>query len=246
MRKRAFTWSLTGIAAVIGFMLTVQITSRPQGPSTGSTSYLDLRTRLAEQLQEHRSLTSDVSKASTQLAQFEAAQGSQGLLQNALRRDATVVEAEAGMTPVSGAGLVVVIKDDPSLPFVQGISGTFPQHADEEVSQIVNDLYANGATAISINGQRLVTTSSIRLIASLGGLSMLQVNTNPVQMPYVIKAIGNISLMNAILQLDEIPLTLKLMQEHCIIRPYPGPHGVQVPAYRGSLPGAWAKEVRSE
>lgn len=236
-------WSMTGISAVLGFMLTVQLTSKPSTSSTGLSSYIDLRTQLLEQMQEHQALVEQISKQNAQLSQFNASNGNTVELQKALENDAKTVAAEAGMTSLSGPGITITIQDDPNLPFVADYAGKFQQYSDQEVSQIVNDLFANGAKAISINGQRLVTTSSIRLVTGLGGLSTLQVNTFPISMPIVITAVGNISLMQAVLNVDQVKILLNLMQEDCLVKPYPSQNGVTVPGYDGPLPGTWAKEV---
>lgn len=246
MEKRKLIWSLTGISAVLGFMLTVQLTSKPATSSAGLSSYIDLRTQLLEQMQEQKSLATQISKQDAQLTQFQASHGNSVELQKALENDAKTVAAEAGMTPLSGPGITVTIQDNPNLPFVADYAGKFQQYSDQEVSQIVNDLFANGAKAISINGQRLVTTSSIRLVTGLGGLSTLQVNTYPISMPIVISAVGNISLMQAVLNVDQVKTLLNLMQEDCLVAAHPGPNGVTVPGYDGPLPGTWAKEVSHE
>ena len=243
MERKTLMWSLTGISAVIGFMLTVQLTSNPQSSPAVLSSYLDLRTQLLEQMQEHQVLTKEISKQNAQLTQFKASHGNLEQMQQALQHDASSVAAEAGLSLLSGPGLTIAIQDDPNLPFVADYAGKFQQYADQEISQIVNDLFANGATAISINGQRLVTTSSIRLVTGLGGLSTLQINTYPIAMPYVITAVGNTSLMQAVLKVNQVVMLLNLMQEDCIITVHPNQTGVTVPGYHGSLPGNWAKEV---
>lgn len=245
MQRSTFIWSLTGVFAIIGFLLTVQLTSRQSSTSTSPTSYLDYRTQVDEQIQEHALLTQDIAKAQAQLAQYQSSQGNKKAMQAALKKDAQTVEAEAGLTPVTGNGITVTIEDDPSLPFYAQTAGKFSQNADVIISQIVNDLYGVGATAISINGQRLVTTSSIRLVSGLGPGSQLQINTYPVQKPYVITAVGNISLMRSVLTVDQVKPELALMQESCLISDYKSPQTVTVPGYSGPLPGTWAKEVNN-
>jgi len=249
MQKRKFIWSLTGISALLGFMLTVQLTTRiEKGSNTqGLASYLDLRTEIQEQLQEHQILTAQISKQTAQLVQYNAVQtGSEAEKQSVLKQDAKTVAAEAGMTKITGTGITITIQDDPSLPFIQQYAGLFQTSADQEISQIVNDLFANGAQAISINGQRLVTTSSIRLISGLSGPITLQVNTNPIAEPYVITAMGNVSLMQAVLQVTQVQVQLNLMQEDCLIKAFNSPAGVTLPAYQGSLPGQYAKELTTQ
>jgi uncharacterized protein YlxW (UPF0749 family) len=243
MKKNGFVWALTGVSAVVGFMLTVQLSSKPQVKSGSLSNYLDLRTQIQEQLQEHKILMQDISKQSAQLVQYRAAEGHRSDMLKVLQQDAKNVEQEAGRTPVSGSGITIQIQYDPNLPYNAKTAGLFDQIADQELGLIVNDLYANGARAISINGQRLVTTSSIRLVSGLSGIATLQVNTVPVTMPYVLTAVGDVSRMEAILTLNDVKQQLEIMQERCTITPYTGKQQVTVPAYDGPLPGTWAKEV---
>ncbi len=56
---------------------------------------------------------------------------------------------------------------------------------DIDIQALVNELWAAGAEAISVNDQRIVGRSSIRCV----GPTIL-VNTNRLASPYVIKAIG--------------------------------------------------------
>lgn len=246
LQKRAFIWSLTGISAVLGFMLTVQISSRPRSSAESLSSYLDLRTQVQEQLEENRVLQEEVAKQNALLLQYQNSAGQATELRKALQQDAKSVEAAAGTTSVSGPGITIKIQPDPSLPYDPKYAGAFEQAADQELAEIVNWLFANGAQAISINGQRLVTTSSIRLVGGLDpSTNVLQVNTNPITSPYVITAMGDIDKMQAILTVNNVKDDLNLMQEDCVITAHPGSKGVTVPAYTGPLPGHWAKEVNN-
>lgn len=92
----------------------------------------------------------------------------------------------AGLTPVQGPGVIATLTDSkkrlPTMP--AGIQPPNLIH-DTDINQVINELKAAGAEAISVNGQRLVTTSAIRT----AGPTML-VNNTPQTPPYVIKAIG--------------------------------------------------------
>lgn len=243
MKQRKLIWSLTGISAVLGFVLTIQITSHLSPAKTADTSYIDLRTQIAEQVQEHDILEKDISKETTQLAEFKAASGSESDLKQALQHDAQTVAQEAGTTPMTGPGLTITIRDNPNLPYDPQFAGNFAKESDQWVSLIVNDLFANGATGISINGQRLVTTSSIRLVSGLNSLGGLQVNTHPIVMPYVITAVGSIQNMTAAITVSKVVDELNLMSEDCIVKTYPSNGGLTIPGYNGPLPGVYAKEV---
>ncbi|GMA49160.1 hypothetical protein GCM10025857_05170 [Alicyclobacillus contaminans] len=244
MQKRAFIWSLTGVSTLLGFMLTVQFSSHPKSSADSLSSYLDLRDQVQEQMAENQALEQEIAKQNALLLQYQSASGQTNEMLHTLQQDAKAVEEAAGTTSVSGPGITIKIQFDPTLPYDPKYSGLFEQTADQELGQIVNWLFANGAQAISINGQRLVTTSSIRLVGGLDPTTnILQINTNPVTSPYVITAMGDINRMQAILTVNNVQTDLNLMQEDCIIQAHPGAHGVTVPGYTGQLPGHWAKEV---
>lgn len=242
MNRKGLAWSLTGISGLLGFMMTVQINSRPASEST-ATNYIDLRTQIAEEAQEHATLVKDISGAKAQLTEYQAASGSSESLKQALANDAATVSQEAGTSPTSGPGLVITIKDNPLLPTTAQYADTFATESDQFISLVVNYLFGNGAQAISINGQRLVTTSSIRLVQGAIGVGGLHVNTHIIAEPYVITAIGDSVNMEAALTVNQLQATFNVIGEDFIVKSYSGAHALTVPGYEGYLPGTWAKEV---
>ncbi|WP_051515959.1 DUF881 domain-containing protein [Candidatus Blastococcus massiliensis] len=99
-------------------------------------------------------------------------------------------EEAAAAVPVTGPGLLVTLAnaapnadDDP----VGGGTEADPRGRvrDGDLQQVVNALWAAGAEAISINGQRLGPTSAIRF----AGEAVL-VDFRPVTNPYEVRAIG--------------------------------------------------------
>lgn len=88
----------------------------------------------------------------------------------------------AGVTDLKGEGVIITLND--------GTSSSDPDqnalvHASD-VLAVVNELSAAGAEAISVNGQRIVATSSIRCVGPV-----IQVNYQKVAAPFEIRAIGN-------------------------------------------------------
>ncbi len=96
------------------------------------------------------------------------------------------IRALAGLTPVTGPGLVVTLQDSPKPPKEArpDVISSCLVH-DRDVRDVVNELWAAGAKAISVNGQRMVATSSIRCVGPV-----LLVNTTQIGTPVVIKAVG--------------------------------------------------------
>ena len=90
-----------------------------------------------------------------------------------------------GKTDVEGEGIVIQLTD---MEGTQLSEGVLVERIDEEdLLLIVNELFAAGAEAISINGHRIISTTSIFSI----GTEFLKVNGERILSPYVINAIGN-------------------------------------------------------
>ncbi|HEV7826051.1 MAG TPA: DUF881 domain-containing protein [Mycobacteriales bacterium] len=104
------------------------------------------------------------------------------------------LQALTGLARVEGPGLAVRIADGP--PPTDPVTGEPTGDADlgrvqdRDLQDIVNALWASGAEAVSINGQRLAATSAIR---SAGGAVL--VDFRPVSSPYTIRAIGHPDLL---------------------------------------------------
>lgn len=102
----------------------------------------------------------------------------------------TKAAAQAQYTAVSGSGATVTMSNpDPNKPLPDGVDPQQAQVLDSDVQQVVNGLWQAGATAITINGFRLTSTTAIR---SAGG--SILVSYHPVLSPYVIAALGPKSL----------------------------------------------------
>lgn len=86
----------------------------------------------------------------------------------------------AGSLPVQGPGVRVVVDDAPNASSAQ------QEVLDQDLQKLVNGLWASGAEAIAINGQRLTNLSAIRHAGSA-----ITVNYRSLARPYVVEAIGN-------------------------------------------------------
>ena len=90
-----------------------------------------------------------------------------------------------GKTDVEGEGIVIQLKDQAGKQLSEDV--TVASINEEDLLLIINELFAAGAEAISINGYRIISTSSIFPI----GTEILKLNGERIQSPYVINAIGN-------------------------------------------------------
>jgi uncharacterized protein YlxW (UPF0749 family) len=89
----------------------------------------------------------------------------------------------AGVIPVRGPGIRVVVDDAPNSS-VRG-DGSSGRIRDSDLQRLLNGLWAAGAEAVSINGQRLTTLTAVR---SAG--DAILVAYRPLSPPYEVLAIG--------------------------------------------------------
>jgi uncharacterized protein YlxW (UPF0749 family) len=102
---------------------------------------------------------------------------------SAARSELDQLALVAGVVPVQGPGLKVVV-DDASAD--QGSRAGSGRILDRDLQRLLNGLWAAGAEAVSINGQRLTELTAIR---SAG--DAILVAYRPLTPPYEIIAIGN-------------------------------------------------------
>ena len=94
--------------------------------------------------------------------------------------------ASVGAVGVQGPGLVVTLDDAPLDPGADTSAQNEGRVLSRDLQIVVNALWAAGAEAIDINGQRLTSRSAIRF----AGEAIL-VNYRPLTRPYVVRAIGD-------------------------------------------------------
>jgi uncharacterized protein YlxW (UPF0749 family) len=98
------------------------------------------------------------------------------------------LEASTGLAAVKGDGVQVTMSDGP--PPVDPVTGAASGQnlgavLDSDLQTVANELWHDGAEAIAINGQRLISTTTIRTAGSA-----ILVDFVPITQPYVISAIG--------------------------------------------------------
>ncbi|WP_336026395.1 DUF881 domain-containing protein [Geodermatophilus sp. FMUSA9-8] len=105
--------------------------------------------------------------------------------------DLDAAELAAGLDAVSGPGLVVTLANAEPDADADPVGGSATEDErgrvqDGDLQLVVNALWAAGAEAVSINGQRLGPTTAIRF----AGEAVL-VDFRPVTNPYLVSAIGD-------------------------------------------------------
>ncbi len=136
----------------------------------------------------------------------------------------------AGFTALKGPGVVVVVADSPR-PLQPGEDPNDVLVHYSDLQAVVNELWAAGAEAVAINGERLIARSAIQCV----GTTVL-VNRRRMTSPFRIEAIGDPRRMQRYLLREEGALA----SLHAFAFPISVTTSdrIVLPAYRGPLPVA--------
>lgn len=138
----------------------------------------------------------------------------------------------AGSTDLVGEGIVITLTDGDKITNID--SNTLVH--DSDILTVVNELQAAGAEAISVNNQRIISTSSIRCVGPV-----IQVNYQKVASPFTIRAIGNSQYLESAMNIKNgIVDTLK---EYGINITVERVEQVEILKYDGTFSTKYAKEI---
>ncbi|MFG3418091.1 DUF881 domain-containing protein [Micromonospora sp. NPDC049460] len=169
------------LAVVLGFLFAVAYRQTLEAEPGRSQA----RSGLVAQIKQRESETDRLSERADQLRAEVARQRAAALGGSEAARLRTL-EAGTGLGRVRGDGVVVRLADAPQNPDAVTGADVGPSRVIySDLQGVANDLWAAGAEAISINGQRLTATSTIRS----AGQAIL-VDFRPVTGPYEVSAIG--------------------------------------------------------
>ena len=103
----------------------------------------------------------------------------------AAQAEVTPLLIPGGLTAMTGPGITVVLNDAPSNTNIVGVDPNQLVVHQSDIQAVVNALWAGGAEAMSVEGQRLIATSAVRCVGNT-----LLLNGEVYSPPFTVAAIG--------------------------------------------------------
>ncbi len=177
---------LTGLCLVLGALLGLQVKARV---ARGDTQMARRTNALVAMVSEARTQIEnqrkEIADLRIQLSKYEEeAAAGHGLVK--LSEELQNSRAALGLLPMRGPGIELTLDDSAMKADDNGGSSDLFVIHDFDLIGIINELWAAGAEAISLNGQRLVTGSAITCSGRL-----IQVNKVTIPPPFTFQVIGN-------------------------------------------------------
>ncbi|MBI3975907.1 MAG: DUF881 domain-containing protein [Armatimonadetes bacterium] len=190
-----------------------------------STRLAELAFELQRQERYRETLEAEVGRLRTDLAALErrAAEGQSSVAR--MNRDLRSLRTLAGFVPLEGPGVVVEMRDSPA-PIQPGDDPNKTILHYTDIHAVINELWAAGADAVAVNGERVVTRTGVNCV----GTTIL-CNTKRIAPPYTIAAIGDPGRLLA--QLERPGGPAEILRAFGFPLRVQSAERVRVPAYRG-------------
>lgn len=197
--RQLWAWLVPLVLAAAGFgLVTSAATADGTDLRAGPVRLADLVRQqervVAAQTRAERSLRARVTALTAGVASEEAPVA-------AARRRTAAMAGPAGLTPVAGPGVTVILDDAPR----RALGAVAPGHPtpddlvvhQQDVQGVVNALWVGGAEAMTLMGKRVVSTTAVRCV---GNTLLLQGAVySP---PFTVAAIGDPARLRAALDAD--------------------------------------------
>ncbi|MDK2918220.1 MAG: hypothetical protein PWQ37_953 [Candidatus Petromonas sp.] len=146
---------------------------------------LELESELKNIKEEKKNLLNELSAYEKKLKEIEEAASKENVLIKNLNKELEKYKMIAGFKNVKGPGIQIIVDDPPKEPGFES-EGSIIVYRYDLLLGIINVLNAAGAEAVSINNQRIISTTEIYYANNT-----VKINSVPTAPPFVITAIGN-------------------------------------------------------
>lgn len=228
MKVERWHLSITLVCLLFGSLFISNLKTQWQAVNPMAARNKTLVNVIETQEQKNFELEQEIAKIRTQIEKYHSEKsGEQGL--EPVKNELDQYRLMAGLTAVEGPGVIITLDDQEKARTAQDPEFYMIHYSN--ILYIVNDLRAAGAEAIAVNNERIVATSDIRCAGSI-----ILVNTSRLAPPYIIKAVGQPSRLEAMvksgeystLELGKFPVSLVKNDV------------ITIPAYKGSYSFTYA------
>ena len=193
----------TPVAAMVGGLLFGVSAAQSDGTDLRGGRLTDLASVVEAESRTTSALTERVASLNAEVEELSAAVGDRSV--GRLQREVKTLSDPAGLTPVTGSAVQVTL-DDATLEVRQQAKETVENYDpndyvvhQQDIQAVANALWRAGAEAVTIQGQRLVSTTGIKCEGN--NVTLHGVPYGP---PYVIVGVGETTEMFSEIAADPI------------------------------------------
>ncbi len=214
------------VCALAGLMIVISA-MHAQGTDLRPARNTDLVSLVQSQSRRNAELTHQLTSVRQDVDGL-AARASE---ESDLAPDVTRASRRVGLTAVTGPGITVVLDDAPSSVAANGIEPDLLVVHQQDIQAVVNALWSGGAEAMTIQDQRVISTTAVKCVGNTVVLHGI-----PYAPPYRIRAIGDpIRLHAALAGSDPIQIYQQYVAAYGLVFREKSEEKLDLPAHEGSL-----------
>ena len=200
--KSAYIPIFSLICFVTFFLITLQF--RTINQSQSEINRLKNENELRDEINEWKDMYETIKyknqELESKITEYKNSASERNATVQLLNNEIDVLEMTAGLSEVTGTGIIVTLDDTRALNQIAVDAGYYDPNVyvihDTDILVLVNELKAAGAEAISINGQRVTSNTEIRCVGPV-----IQINGIRLTAPFKISAIGSPDILSSAIKL---------------------------------------------
>lgn len=221
-KQIAITLGIMCILLTSGIIIQINTIKKNSISNNIRTSNNDLRDEVLKYKEKYEKTYTDLEEVENRLekARQEASKNNNSFTE--MEQELKSMNSLLGLTDLTGEGIIITVADNENASIKdEDLSNELVHNTD--IIELVNELKNTGAEAISVNGQRVVSTTSIKCVGAV-----ITVNGEKVNSPFTILAIGNRERLNGITRPGSY---IELMEESGIVIKVEKSEEVTIPKY---------------
>ena len=225
-RGRVSRTVTAAVCAMAGMMIVISAT-HAQGTDLRPARNTDLVSLVQSQSRRNAELTRQLTSVRKDVDGLAA----RGTDQSDLSPDVSRESRRVGLTAVTGPGVTVILDDAPASVAANGIEPDLLVVHQQDIQAVVNALWSGGAEAMTIQEQRVISTTAVKCVGNTVVLHGI-----PYAPPYRIRAIGDQERLHAALASSEpIQIYQQYVAAYGLVFREKSEERLELPGHEGSL-----------
>lgn len=227
------------VCMALGVVLSIQfrIVQGNKGALLPNQKSTELSNELKKVQDEKEGLLRELAQLEQQLSDFQNSASKENVLIKNLNQELDKYRVIGGFKDVRGPGVIVTVDNPPKdANFNADVNIVYEY---ELLLSLINELKAAGAEAVSVNDQRLISTSEIR---SAG--NAININAVPQKPPYIVKAVGNKDTLDG--ALNQVFGIVSILRDHRYLVSVQKQDDISIVRYKDVVKLKYAQPVEAQ
>ena len=192
-KQIAITLGLMCVLLTSGIIVQINTIKKNSISNNIKTSNNDLRDEVLKWKERYERTYMELQESENKLEQVrqEASKDNNSFVE--MEQELKSMNSLLGLTDLTGEGIIITVADNENASIKDGDLLKDELVHNLDIIELVNELKNTGAEAISINGQRVISTTAIDCVGAVITVNGVKINS-----PFTISAIGNRERLNGI------------------------------------------------